>query len=39
VTDNGVSALTFGNNELLDSMTPPQPIPGVQWFGGSFQVN
>ena len=39
VTDNGVSALTFGNNELLDSMTPPQPISGVQWFGGSFQVN
>jgi predicted deacylase len=39
VIDNGVSALTFGNNELLDSMTPPQPITGVQWFGGSFQVN
>jgi len=39
VTANGTSMLAFGNNELLDSMTPPQPIAGVQWFGGTFQVN
>jgi len=35
----GTSPLTFVNNELLDSMAPPQPIAGVQWFGGTFQVN
>lgn len=38
-TSIGTSTLTFGNNELLDAMAPPQPISGVQWFGGSFQVN
>ena len=36
---SGTSTLTFGNNGLLDAMTPPQSIPGVQWFGGSFQIN
>ena len=36
---SGTSALTFGNNELLNSMAPPQPISGVQWFGGNFQIN
>ena len=35
----GTSPLAFGSNDLLDSMTPPQPIPGVQWFGGTFQVD
>lgn len=39
VATSGTSALTFGNNSLLDSMAPPQSIPGVQWFGGSFQTN
>jgi len=39
VTPNGTSMVMFGNNDLLDSMAPPQPIPGVQWFGGEFQVN
>jgi len=39
VTSSGTSPLTFGNNELLDSMTPPQTIVGVQWFGGTFQVD
>ena len=39
VTSSGTSALTFGNNELLDAMAPPQPISGVQWFDGTFQVN
>jgi len=39
VASSGTSTLTFGNNELLDSTAPPQPISGVQWFGGSFQVN
>ncbi len=36
---SGTSTLTFGNNDLLDAMAPPQSIPGVQWFGGSFQIN
>ncbi|NIM01937.1 MAG: hypothetical protein GTN89_14280 [Acidobacteria bacterium] len=38
-TAAGTSVLTFTNNNLLDSSTPPRPIPGVQWFGGTFQVN
>jgi hypothetical protein len=36
---SGTSTLVFGNNDLLDSMAPPQSITGVQWFGGSFQIN
>ncbi len=36
---SGTSTLTFGNNLLLDAMAPPQSIPGVQWFGGGFQIN
>ena len=39
VASSGTSTLTFGNNSLLDAMAPPQSIPGVQWFGGSFQIN
>ena len=39
VTASGMSTLTFSNNDLLDASAPPQPIPGVQWFGGSFQIN
>jgi len=39
VTSGGTSTLAFGNNDLLDTMAPPQPISGVQWFGGTFQVN
>ena len=38
-SSSGTSTLTFSNNDLLDSTAPPQPIPGVQWFGGSFQIN
>ncbi len=38
-TTAGTTALAFASNDLLNSMTPPQPIPGVQWFGGTFQVN
>lgn len=39
VASSGTSTLTFSNNDLLDAMAPPQPIPGVQWFGGEFQIN
>ena len=36
---SGTSTLTFSNNNLLDAMAPPQSIAGVQWSGGSFQIN
>ncbi|TDI48836.1 MAG: hypothetical protein E2P01_04550 [Acidobacteria bacterium] len=39
VASSGTSTLTFSNNDLLDAMAPPQSIPGVQWFGGEFQIN
>ena len=39
VAATGTSSLDFVNSDLLDATAPPQPIPGIQWFGGSFQVN
>jgi len=36
---SGMSTLAFGNTHLLDDMTPPQSIGGVQWFGGSFRID
>lgn len=37
--DSGMSALTFSNADLLDDTAPPQSIPGVQWFGGTFRID
>ena len=36
---SGTASVDFVNTELLDSNAPPQPIPGIQWFGGSFQID
>lgn len=38
-TDAGSGFLTYSSEALFDSQTPPQEIPGVQWFGGTFVVN
>jgi hypothetical protein len=37
--DSGTSALAFSNNDLLGDTAPPQSIPGVRWFGGSFRID
>lgn len=34
----GDTVLTFSNNYLLDSSTPPQEIPNVSWCSGSISV-
>ena len=39
VAASGTAVLGFANSELFDSNAPQQPIPGIQWFGGTFQVN
>ncbi len=39
VAASGTAVLGVANAELLDSNAPPQPIPGIQWFGGSFQID
>ncbi len=35
---SGTSTLTFSNAQLLDPSTPPQPIPGIVFVGGSFAL-
>ena len=30
--------LSFTNTSVLGSETPPQPKPGIQWFGGTLQI-
>jgi len=34
----GTGELSFTNSNLLDSGSPPQPIPGIAWFGGILSV-
>ncbi len=34
----GTSPLTLSNATLLDPGTPPAPIPGIQFRGGTFQI-
>lgn len=39
MSSSGMSTLSFANASLLDDSAPPAPIPGLQWFGGTFQIN
>lgn len=39
VTQPGSSQLTFGSPDLYNAQAPPQPIPGVTFFGGALQAN
>ncbi len=38
IANEGSGFLVFQNAALQDNGTPPQPIPGVQWFGGAFEI-
>lgn len=31
-------SLSYANALVLDSATPPQPKPGINWFGGTFRT-
>ena len=35
----GSSAASFRNAALIDSTSPPQPIPNVLWFGGVYSAD
>jgi len=39
VTQPGTYDLTFQNAELLDAESPPQPIGGLTWYGGTLVAN
>lgn len=36
VRQAGSAPLTFGSPALYDGQAPPQPLSGIQWFGGSL---
>lgn len=38
VQQAGDSPLAFGSPRLYDGQVPPQPIAGVNWFGGSLRA-
>lgn len=38
-TQSGSSPLTFVSADLLDSGSPPGPIGGLNWFGGTLVAN
>jgi len=35
---SGMTAMTFTDADLLDPSTPPQPLPGILFSGGSFAI-
>lgn len=39
VTQAGTSQIAFQSPDLLDDQLQPQPIPGIQWFGGTLVGN
>jgi len=36
--NSGMSTLTFTDADLLDPGTPPLPLPGISFHGGSFNI-
>lgn len=38
-TQAGSSQLAFQSADLLDGQLQPQPIPGIQWYGGTLVAN
>ena len=39
VTQAATSQMAFQSPDLLDDQLQPQPIPGIQWFGGTIVGN
>lgn len=38
-TEAGSSPVAFSRASLYDAQDPPQPIPGLSWFGGAITAN